>query len=57
MHEKDQNEKIVRCEQGIANSVFLKLQGEIEKYFKNYALQQFGTSVLEGPREDRGSSG
>ena len=33
------NEKIIKCESGIITSVFNKLQSEIEKYFKHYALQ------------------
>lgn len=37
--EKDHNVKIIKSEQGIQAAVFDNLQGQINKFFKNYALE------------------
>ena len=47
----DSNDKIIKSESGIIESVFQSLQTQIHKFFKNYALEQFGASILEVDKE------
>ena len=43
---KDINDRIIKSAAGTESSIFDKMQSQINKFFKNYALEQFGTSVL-----------
>lgn len=44
---KDINDRIMKSATGTEASIFDKMQAQINKFFKNYALEQFGTSVLQ----------